>query len=99
MKTPLISVIFCVGFVFFLKNNEKLFLIQTDDQIALLQNAWAELLCLDCCWRSLQTPNEIKLSYNRSIDSVAAQQLHVDDIFQVRPIVTRGRPIQENGML
>lgn len=30
--------------------------LDTDDQILLLQNCWANLLCLDCCWRSLLTP-------------------------------------------
>ncbi|KER29891.1 hypothetical protein T265_03584 [Opisthorchis viverrini] len=30
--------------------------LDTDDQILLLQNCWADLLCLDCCWRSLPTP-------------------------------------------
>uniref|UniRef100_A0A1I8IHM7 NR LBD domain-containing protein n=1 Tax=Macrostomum lignano TaxID=282301 RepID=A0A1I8IHM7_9PLAT len=30
--------------------------VSTEDQIALLQNCWVELLCFDCCWRSLQTP-------------------------------------------
>ncbi|VDQ14788.1 unnamed protein product [Trichobilharzia regenti] len=31
-------------------------LLDTDDQILLIQNCWADLLCLDCCWRSLPTP-------------------------------------------
>ena len=30
--------------------------LDTDDQILLLQNCWADLLCLDCCWKSLPTP-------------------------------------------
>ncbi|XP_074655139.1 steroidogenic factor 1-like [Tubulanus polymorphus] len=54
--------------------------ISTDDQILLLQNCWAELLCLDCCWRSLQTPNEIKLSYSRSIDLEMARELGAVEI-------------------
>lgn len=32
-------------------------ILDTDDQILLIQNCWADLLCLDCCWRSLPTPS------------------------------------------
>ncbi|PAA85807.1 hypothetical protein BOX15_Mlig028001g1 [Macrostomum lignano] len=49
--------------------------VSTEDQIALLQNCWVELLCFDCCWRSLQTPSEIRLTANKCINLEAAREL------------------------
>ncbi len=37
--------------------------LDTDDQILLLQNCWADLLCLDCCWKSLPTPT-VRILYS-----------------------------------
>ena len=41
--------------------------IQIDDQICLLINSWCELLLFSCCYRSISTPGEIKVSQGKSI--------------------------------
>lgn len=42
-------------------------LFQIDDQICLLINSWCELLLFSCCYRSISTPGEIKISLGKSI--------------------------------
>ncbi|KAM7541587.1 hypothetical protein Aperf_G00000030728 [Anoplocephala perfoliata] len=49
--------------------------LDTDDQILLLQNCWADLLCLDCCWKSLPTPTEIRLTSTKCINLDAAREM------------------------
>lgn len=41
--------------------------ISIDDQICLLINSWCELLLFSCCFRSIATPGEIKISLGKSI--------------------------------
>ncbi|TMW51820.1 hypothetical protein DOY81_003119 [Sarcophaga bullata] len=41
--------------------------ISIDDQICLLINSWCELLLFSCCYRSIDTPGEIKMSLGKSI--------------------------------
>lgn len=41
--------------------------ISIDDQICLLINSWCELLLFSCCYRSISTPGEIKISQGKSI--------------------------------
>ncbi|XP_055636284.1 nuclear hormone receptor FTZ-F1 beta [Toxorhynchites rutilus septentrionalis] len=41
--------------------------ISIDDQISLLINSWCELLLFSCCFRSMSTPGEIKISLGKSI--------------------------------
>ncbi|XP_058453597.1 nuclear hormone receptor FTZ-F1 beta isoform X1 [Malaya genurostris] len=41
--------------------------ISIDDQICLLINSWCELLLFSCCFRSMPTPGEIKISLGKSI--------------------------------
>ncbi|KAG5684023.1 hypothetical protein PVAND_013276 [Polypedilum vanderplanki] len=41
--------------------------ISIDDQICLLINSWCELLLFSCCFRSISTPGEIKVSQGKSI--------------------------------
>ncbi|KFB38962.1 AGAP009400-PA-like protein [Anopheles sinensis] len=41
--------------------------ISIDDQICLLINSWCELLLFSCCYRSIATPGEIKISLGKSI--------------------------------
>uniref|UniRef100_A0A182QPF0 Nuclear hormone receptor FTZ-F1 beta n=1 Tax=Anopheles farauti TaxID=69004 RepID=A0A182QPF0_9DIPT len=41
--------------------------ISIDDQICLLINSWCELLLFSCCYRSISTPGEIKISLGKSI--------------------------------
>lgn len=52
---------------------------QIDDQICLLINSWCELLLFSCCFRSVVTPGEIKISMGKSITLQQARQsgLHV----------------------
>ncbi|XP_054158084.1 nuclear hormone receptor FTZ-F1 beta-like [Oppia nitens] len=49
--------------------------IQMDDQISLLINSWCELLLLSCCYRSISTPNEIRLSSGKSITLNESREL------------------------
>lgn len=47
--------------------------ISIDDQICLLINSWCELLLFSCCFRSMPTPGEIKISHGKSITLVQAK--------------------------
>lgn len=49
--------------------------ISIDDQICLLINAWCELLLFSCCFRSMSTPGEIRVSLGKSITLEQARQL------------------------
>lgn len=51
--------------------------ILIDDQIALLINAWCELLVLSCCYRSINTPGVIRVSQDvsLSLDTAKERQL------------------------
>ncbi|KAG1714768.1 Nuclear hormone receptor FTZ-F1 beta [Nymphon striatum] len=53
-----------------------------DDQISLLINAWCELLVLSCCYRSISTPNEIKISQGKSITLQQAQSLGLGTVIE-----------------
>ncbi|CAH8841651.1 unnamed protein product [Trichobilharzia szidati] len=57
-------------------------LLDTDDQILLIQNCWADLLCLDCCWRSLPTPTEIRLTSSKCINLEAAREMGAEEIVE-----------------
>lgn len=41
---------------------------QIDDQICLLINSWCELLLFSCCFRSISSPGEIRISQGKSIN-------------------------------
>ncbi|XP_063227117.1 nuclear hormone receptor FTZ-F1 beta [Bacillus rossius redtenbacheri] len=49
--------------------------ISIDDQICLLINAWCELLLFSCCFRSMSTPGEIRVSLGKSITLAQAREL------------------------
>jgi nuclear receptor subfamily 5 group A protein 3 len=49
--------------------------ISIDDQISLLINAWCELLLFSCCFRSMSTPGEIRVSLGKSISLAQAKDL------------------------
>ncbi|XP_011168731.1 nuclear hormone receptor FTZ-F1 beta [Solenopsis invicta] len=49
--------------------------ISIDDQICLLINSWCELLLFSCCFRSMSTPGEIRVSLGKSITLEQAKQL------------------------
>jgi nuclear receptor subfamily 5 group A protein 3 len=49
--------------------------MQIDDQISLLINAWCELLLFSCCFRSMSTPGEIRVSLGKSISLAQARDL------------------------
>ncbi|XP_078039334.1 nuclear hormone receptor FTZ-F1 beta isoform X2 [Augochlora pura] len=49
--------------------------ITIDDQICLLINSWCELLLFSCCFRSMNTPGEIRVSLGKSITLEQARQL------------------------
>ncbi len=48
---------------------------QIDDQISLLINTWCELLLFACCFRSVATPGEIRISHGKSITLEQARSL------------------------
>jgi hypothetical protein len=54
--------------------------ITTDDQILLLQNSWAELLFLNCCWKSMNVPNGIKVGRHHVLTMEMAKKLQIDKI-------------------
>ncbi|RZF46433.1 hypothetical protein LSTR_LSTR012508 [Laodelphax striatellus] len=49
--------------------------ISIDDQISLLINAWCELLLFSCCFRSMSSPGEIRVSLGKCISLGQARQL------------------------
>lgn len=49
------------------------FVFQIDDQICLLINSWCELLLFSCCYRSVATPGEIRISLGKSITLAQAK--------------------------
>ncbi|XP_046670810.1 nuclear hormone receptor FTZ-F1 beta isoform X2 [Homalodisca vitripennis] len=49
--------------------------ITIDDQIALLINAWCELLLFSCCFRSMSSPGEIRVSLGKCISLSQAREL------------------------
>ncbi|CAH0553262.1 unnamed protein product [Brassicogethes aeneus] len=49
--------------------------ISIDDQICLLINSWCELLLFSCCFRSMSTPGEIKVSLGKSINLQQAREM------------------------
>lgn len=59
------------------------YFFQIDDQICLLINSWCELLLFSCCFRSITTPGEIKISLGKSITLPQAKLngLHVSRDF------------------
>ncbi|XP_015931207.1 nuclear hormone receptor FTZ-F1 beta [Parasteatoda tepidariorum] len=54
--------------------------IGMDDQIALLINSWCELLLLSCCYRSMSTPNEIRISHEKSVTMAQAQAMGLSPV-------------------
>lgn len=48
---------------------------QIDDQISLLINSWCELLLFSCCFRSMSSPGEIRVSLGKSISLARARDL------------------------
>lgn len=42
--------------------------LQIDDQISLLINSWCELLLFSCCFRSISTPGQVRISLGKSIN-------------------------------
>ncbi|KAL1509419.1 hypothetical protein ABEB36_004161 [Hypothenemus hampei] len=49
--------------------------ISIDDQICLLINSWCELLLFSCCFRSMSTPGEIRVSLGKSITAAQARDM------------------------
>lgn len=52
--------------------------ILIDDQIALLINAWCELLVLSCCYRSMSHPGVIRVSNDVTLSLNTARQHGID---------------------
>ena len=52
---------------------------QIDDQIALLINAWCELLVFSCCYRSVSSPpGVIRVSNEKSLTLSSARQYGIE---------------------
>ncbi|KAJ8962063.1 hypothetical protein NQ314_005846 [Rhamnusium bicolor] len=49
--------------------------ISIDDQICLLINSWCELLLFSCCFRSMSSPGEIRVSLGKSINLAQAREM------------------------
>merc|ERR1712223_119857 len=52
--------------------------ILIDDQIALLINAWCELLLFSCCYRSINSPGLIRVSNEKSLDLATAKKFGIE---------------------
>lgn len=50
---------------------------QIDDQICLLINSWCELLLLSCCFRSMDSPGEIRVSSGRTMTLQQAESMGI----------------------
>lgn len=48
----------------------------------MLINSWCELLLLSCCYRSISTPNEIRLSSGKSVTLLQSQQLGLGTVIE-----------------
>ena len=53
-------------------------IFQIDDQIALLINAWCELLVFSCCYRSVNSPGLIRVSNEKSLNLAAAKKFGIE---------------------
>lgn len=56
--------------------------ITTDDQILLLQNCWAELLFMNCCWKSLKVEDGIHVGRNHVLTMAESKEMDVDKVVQ-----------------
>ena len=56
--------------------------LQTDDQILLLQNCWAELLCICTCWSSIHNPSQLRLSYGRTLSLEQAHAMGLGELVE-----------------
>ncbi|GAB6021931.1 hormone receptor [Chamberlinius hualienensis] len=56
--------------------------ITIDDQICLLLNSWCQLLLLSCCYRSIPTPEEIRVSLGKSVTLHQARALGLGPIIE-----------------
>ena len=56
----------------------NIIILQIDDQISLLINAWCELLVFSCCYRSIETPGVIRVSNQKRLNLEEARSLGID---------------------
>ena len=61
-----------------LRCNNNYIDFQIDDQIALLINAWCELLVFSCCYRSVNSPGLIRVSNEKSLDLATAKRFGIE---------------------
>ncbi|KAF6039960.1 Hr39 [Bugula neritina] len=54
--------------------------IDVEDQILLLKNSWAELICLGAIWRSRFSHAVIHLSYGKTIDLQKAREMEHEEV-------------------
>lgn len=62
---------------------------QIDDQICLLINSWCELLLFSCCFRSISTPGEVRISLGKSINLEQAKFSGLQVGFTITQILTK----------
>ena len=65
-----------------MKQKAEGLILQIDDQIALLINAWCELLVFSCCYRSVNTPGLVRVSRDKSIDLATAKTHGIDNCIE-----------------
>lgn len=54
--------------------------LQTDDQIILLQNCWAELLFINCCWKSLKVSDGLHVGKDHVITTEMAKDMDIEKV-------------------
>ena len=60
-----------------------MFVLQTEDQILLLQNSWAELVSLGAIWRSRFSHGIIQLSFGKTIDIKKAREMKHEEVSEM----------------
>lgn len=53
-----------------------------DDKVALLHNSWVELLLFSCCYRSMSTPGQVRISPFRGVTVDEAKSLGISNVIE-----------------
>lgn len=56
--------------------------IPMDDKVALLHNSWVELLLFSCCYRSMSTPGQVRISPFRGVTVDEAKSLGISNVIE-----------------
>ena len=80
-------------YIYAICNTPSSRVLQTDDQILLLQNCWSDILALGVCWWSSSNPCSLRISVTHSITQEQAEHLGCGGI--VQPLLTISSRLQQ----